>query len=89
MSFPYALIILLVEIIVVAVGLLLILKPDLAIELQKKFYEKINWRMEPISMPKEIRNTRIMGVFLILLSLLLIIFFFHKSYLNSPPGYYP
>ena len=47
-------------------GLFLFLKPSLAIELQKKFYEKINWRIEPVSMPKEIRNTRIMGLFLII-----------------------
>jgi len=33
-------------------------------EIQKKFYEKINWRIEPISMQKEIRNTKIMGAFL-------------------------
>lgn len=49
------------------VGLLLAIKPRYAIELQKIFYAKINWRIEPISMDKEIRNTRIMGIFLIIL----------------------
>ena len=34
-------------------------------EVQKKFYAIINWRIEPISMEKEIRNTKIMGLFLI------------------------
>ncbi len=53
----------------IAIGLFLFLKPSLAIDLQKKFYEKINWRIEPISMPKEIRNTRIMGLFLIIAAL--------------------
>jgi phosphotransferase system glucose/maltose/N-acetylglucosamine-specific IIC component len=46
-------------------GIMLFVRPVLVIELQQRFYEKINWRMEPISMQKEIRNTRIMGVFLI------------------------
>jgi hypothetical protein len=50
----------------VAVGLYLTLKPFDAIELQKKFYAMINWRMEPISLPKEIRNTRLMGIFIII-----------------------
>ena len=46
------------------IGVFLCLKPALAIKIQIKFYEKINWRMEPVSMEKEIRNTRIMGLFL-------------------------
>lgn len=46
------------------IGLFVFLNPSLTIEIQRKFYEKINWRMEPISMPKEIRNTKIMGIFL-------------------------
>ncbi len=44
-----------------AIGLFLILRPAQTIELQKQFYFKINWRMEPINMALEIRNTRIMG----------------------------
>lgn len=55
-------------------GIFLVVKPGLAIKLQQKFYEKINWRMEPISMEKEIRNTRIMGVFLIALTVLTVIY---------------
>ena len=49
-------------------------KPGAVIELQRKFYEKINWRIEPISMPKEIRNTRLMGIFLVLVTFLTIIY---------------
>ena len=56
-------------------GIMLLIRPVLVIELQQKFYEKINWRMEPISMQKEIRNTRIMGVFLIGVTVLLTVFF--------------
>ena len=38
------------------------------IRLQQKFYEKINWRMEPISWEHEIRATRFMGQLLIALA---------------------
>lgn len=48
----------------IALGLLLILRPLQAIEFQKWFYFKINWRMEPVNMALEIRNTRIMGLML-------------------------
>lgn len=51
-------------------GLFLIAKPHQAIEIQKRFYARINWKIEPISMPREIRNTRIMGGFLIIVLLL-------------------
>ena len=55
-------------------GLFVFLKPAQTIELQRKFYEMINWRIEPISMPKEIRNTRIMGLFLVVLSIVTVIY---------------
>ena len=48
------------------IGFLLVFKPELAIEIQKNFYAKINWRMEPISVEKEIRNTRLMGLFMLI-----------------------
>jgi hypothetical protein len=48
-----------------SLGLFLVRAPARAIDIQKKFYSLINWRMEPIDLPKEIRNTRIMGGFLI------------------------
>jgi len=54
-----------VSILCMAVGLFIYFKPILAIEIQKKFYEKINWKMEPISLTKEIRNTKLMGFFLV------------------------
>ena len=47
------------------IGFFLAFKPLEAIELQKRFYALINWRMEPISLSKEIRNTRLMGIFII------------------------
>jgi len=46
----------------ILVGVFLFFKPSRAIELQRRFYEKINWRMEPINLKKEIRNTKTMGL---------------------------
>ncbi|MFA5117865.1 MAG: hypothetical protein WC695_03320 [Candidatus Omnitrophota bacterium] len=45
-------------------GYFLFLKPQAALGLQKRFYEMINWRIEPIDLNKEIRNTRSMGLLL-------------------------
>jgi hypothetical protein len=53
-------------------GLFISLKPELTIQLQSKFYEKINWRLQPVSMPKEIRNTQRMGIFLSVVGLVAI-----------------
>jgi hypothetical protein len=57
-----------VSLVGVLAGLFLLLNPALVIKFQIKFYEMINWRMEPISMAKELRNTKIMGLFLFLIS---------------------
>jgi hypothetical protein len=54
----------------ICIGCFMFFKPGLSIEIQKRFYEKINWRIEPISMAKEIRNTRIMGLCLFFVSAL-------------------
>ena len=67
----------------IVIGLFLFFKPILAIEFQKKFYENINWRIEPISMKKEIRNTKLMGLFLI------VIIFLTISYMLISPLYFP
>ena len=45
-----------------ALGVFLMARPKQAIERQIKIYRRINWKMEPISWDKEIRNTRLMGV---------------------------
>ncbi|MBF0594144.1 MAG: hypothetical protein HQL22_04185 [Candidatus Omnitrophica bacterium] len=49
----------------ITLGVFLFLRPDRAIELQQQFYLKINWRIEPVNMPLEIRNTKIMAAFFI------------------------
>ena|SRR3989338_1720631 len=46
-------------------GLYVFLRPAQVIELQRRFYLLINWKIEPVSMVKEIRNTKFMGQFLI------------------------
>jgi hypothetical protein len=63
----------------ILIGFLLFLNPALAIEIQRRFYERINWRIEPISMQREIRNTRIMGLFLVVISFLTIIYIIIKA----------
>lgn len=76
MSMGYELFFIPVFTVIFAAGLFIFFKPALAIKFQIKFYEKINWRMEPIDMRKEIRNTRIMGAFLIITALFIIIQYF-------------
>lgn len=71
-------ILILISVISILIGFFLFLNPALAIEIQRKFYERINWRIEPISMHKEIRNTRIMGLFLVVIAFLTIIYIIIK-----------
>jgi hypothetical protein len=77
-----AFVVLLLFLLCIAAGLFLFLKPDRAIDIQKRFYEKINWRIEPISMEKEVRNTRIMGLFLVGAAIVITACFFIKMYLK-------
>jgi len=63
------LILILFSIVGLSIGSFFIFKPELAIEIQRRFYAKINWRIEPISLKKELRNTRIMGWVVIILIL--------------------
>jgi hypothetical protein len=58
----------------IIVGFFIFSKPERIIEIQIKFYARINWRMEPISMPKEIRNTKVMGIFLVFVSVVAVIY---------------
>lgn len=66
----------LISVISISIGSFLFLNPTSAIETQKKFYERINWRVEPVSMQKEIRNTKIMGLFLIIVTILTMLYIF-------------
>ena len=62
----------------IILGLFVFFKPELTIEIQRKFYEKINWRIEPISMTKEIRNTKTMGMLLVVLFIVTLILCYLK-----------
>jgi len=80
MSILGILIIVLVILIGFIVGLFLFLKPIAAIEIQKNFYATINWRIEPISMPKELRNTKIMGLCLLGIVFMAFVYFTKKLF---------
>ncbi len=54
----------------IAFGLLMILKPATIIKLHITTAAKSNWRTEPISMEKELRNMKFRGVILIALCFL-------------------
>lgn len=54
---------LLISTIALAFGLFLFFSPLKAFDIQRRFYALINWRIEPISVEQEIRNTRWMGIF--------------------------
>ena len=51
-------------------GALIAWKPKKTIEMQTAFYRPFNWKLEPISMEKEIRNMRIMGLTIIALGII-------------------
>lgn len=54
------------SVISVGFGWFIFINPLKAFKIQKAFYRLINWHIEPISMSKEIRNTKWMGIFLML-----------------------
>lgn len=64
------LIALLVSIAGIVIGIFLIRKPSRVIDMQKAFYLGINWRMEPVSLPREIASTRMMGMLLVIVCIL-------------------
>jgi len=75
--------IMVISVIGIGIGCMLIAKPAAAIEMQKRFYEKINWRMEPISMSREIRNTRLMGIVVIVFLVVIVSFAFFSGLLSG------
>lgn len=58
----------------IVIGFFVFQKPQETIAIQKKFYENINWRMEPISMPKEIKSTKLMGFFLFSFTIITLVY---------------
>jgi len=47
-------------------GLFLFISPIKAIDMERKFYERRNWRLEPISMKKALLNIKVMGLILMI-----------------------
>ena len=70
MDILFLLPLILITLVSIVIGLFLLINPVLAIKIQIGFYKKINWRIEPISMAREVRNTRLMGLLLIIAALL-------------------
>jgi len=64
----------LLAVVSLGVGVLYSSKPELAIEWQRRAYEACNWRLEPISLEKELRHMKIMGRFLMMISMATIIY---------------
>jgi hypothetical protein len=58
----------------ILIGSLLFFKPSRAIELQRRFYEKINWRMEPINLPRELKSTKFMGLLLFVVGIATVVY---------------
>lgn len=63
-----------IVIIAVLFGTYLVLRPRQVIQIQIALYRPFNWKIEPISMEKEIRNTRIMGMTVIILGIIALIY---------------
>ena len=61
-----------------SLGFFIYLNPERTIKMQIDFYRLINWKIEPISMTMEIRNTRWMGLSLITMVILSIIYYLRK-----------
>ena len=59
-----------IAVIAIAFGGLIAWKPKKVIDIQIALYRPFNWKIEPISMDKEIRNTRIMGLAVLVLGII-------------------
>jgi len=55
-------------------GALVAWKPKKIIDIQTALYRPFNWKLEPISMEKEIKNTRIMGLTVLILGILSLVY---------------
>ncbi|MCX5692068.1 MAG: hypothetical protein NTX47_00040 [Candidatus Omnitrophica bacterium] len=59
-----------IGVIAIVFGALVAWKPKKTIEIQIALYRPFNWKIEPISMEKEIRNTRVMGLVVLVLGVI-------------------
>ena len=63
-----------IVVIAIVFGALVAWKPKKTIDIQIALYRPFNWELEPISMEKEIRNTRIMGMTLLIAGVLALVY---------------
>ena len=52
-----------------ALGILSVVRPKQSIGLYQWIMECFNWKVAPINEPREVRNTRVLGIVLVALSL--------------------
>ena len=66
-----------IMIIGIVLGILFMWRPRKVIDIEIAIYRPFNWKIEPISMEKEIRNIRTMGlvVFILALASLVLIYY--------------
>ena len=55
-------------------GTVIAWKPRKAIDIQAALYRPFNWKLEPISMEKAIRNMRIMGMTVLILGIISLVY---------------
>jgi hypothetical protein len=65
---------LVVAVFVTAFGVLIALKPKKTIDIQIAIYKPFNWKIEPIDMQREIKNTRIMGMIVLALGIISLVY---------------
>ena len=61
-------------VIVSVFGVLIAWKSKKIIEIQTAIYRPFNWKLEPVSMEKGIRNTRIMGLIVLIAGVLALVY---------------
>ena len=67
-----------IVVIAIVFGALVAWKPKKTIDIQIAIYRPFNWKIEPISMEKEIRNTRVMGLTVLILGILSLVYILLK-----------
>jgi len=63
-----------IAVIAIIFGGLIAWKPRKTIDIQSALYRPFNWKLEPISMEKEVRNTRIMGTIVLVAGIIALIY---------------
>lgn len=61
-----------------ALGILSVVRPSRSIRLYQQIMERFNWKVAPIDLAREIRNTRILGLVLTALSFATFFIAYHR-----------